>query len=113
MSVAAERYRIHVKKGDMVEVIGGKHRGKRGKVLKVVPKEGKLVIEGINIMKRHSKPTQKLPQGGIVEKEAPVYSSRVMLVCPKCGNAVRVGRGYLGDGSKVRVCKNCGEQIEK
>lgn len=113
MAVAIERYRIHVKKGDMVEVIGGKHRGKRGKVLKVVPKEGKLVIEGVNIVKRHSKPTQKLPQGGIVEKEAPVYSSRVMLVCPKCGNAVRVSHGYLGDGTKVRVCKNCGEQIEK
>lgn len=113
MVLTVERYRIHVKKGDMVEVIAGKHRGKRGKVLQVMPKHGKLVIEGVNIVKRHSKPTQKLPQGGIVQKEASVFSSRVKLVCPKCGRAVRAGHGYLGDGTKVRVCKNCGEQIEK
>ena len=68
MAVAVGRYPVHVKKGDTVEVIAGKHRGKRGKVLQVVPKSGKLIIEGVNIVKRHSKPTQKLPQGGIVEK---------------------------------------------
>lgn len=113
MAVAIERLRIHVKKGDMVEVIAGRQTGKRGKVLKVLPKHGRLIVEGVHVVKRHSKPTQKMPQGGIVEKEAAIYSSRVMLVCPKCGKAVRVGHGYLGDGSKVRVCKNCGEQIEK
>ncbi len=113
MAVAVERERVHVKKGDMVEVIAGKHRGKRGKVLKVQPKSGRIIIEGVNLVKRHSKPTQKMPQGGIVEKEGPVHGARVMLVCPKCGNAVRVSHGYLADGSKVRVCKNCGEQIEK
>lgn len=107
------RARIHVKKGDTVEVIGGKHRGKRGKVLKVFPKADKLIIEGVNLVKRHAKPTQKLPQGGIVEKEGRVYSSKVMFVCPKCGRAARVGHGYLSDGTKVRICKHCGAQIEK
>ena len=97
----------------MVELIAGRHRGKRGKVLKVLPAHGRVIIEGVNVVKRHAKPTQKLPQGGIVKKEAPVFSSRVMLVCPKCGRAVRVGHGYLADGTKVRVCKHCGEQIEK
>ncbi len=113
MGVVGERYRVHVLKGDMVEVIAGKHRGKRGKVLKVFPKSGQLVIEGVNLVKRHSKPTQKLPQGGIVEKEGAVFGSKVMLVCPKCGHAARVGHGYLGDGTKVRICKHCGEQVEK
>lgn len=113
MAVTIERYRVHVKKGDTVEVIAGKQRGKRGKVLKVLPKHDRLVIEGVNIVKRHARPTQKMPQGGIVQKEAPVYGSKVMLVCPKCGKAVRVGHGYLADGTKVRVCKRCGEQIEK
>jgi large subunit ribosomal protein L24 len=113
MAVTAERYRVHVKKGDTVEVLAGKHAGKRGKVLKVIPKRGTVIIEGVNIVKKHAKPTQKLPQGGIVEKEAPFDGARVMLVCPKCGKAARVGHGYLGDGTKVRICKNCGEQIEK
>lgn len=113
MTVAPGRSPVHVRKGDTVEIIAGKHRGKRGKVLKVIPKTGRLIIEGVNVVKRHSKPTQKLPQGGIVEKEAPLHGARVMLVCPKCGQAARVGHGYLGDGTKIRVCKNCGEQIEK
>lgn len=113
MGATIERERVHVKKGDMVEVIAGRQRGKRGKVLQVVPKHDRLIVEGVNVHKRHSKPTQKLPQGGIVEKEGAVYSSRVMLVCPKCGRAARVGHGYLADGTKVRVCKRCGEQIEK
>ncbi len=113
MVVATEREPIHVKKGDTVEVIAGRQRGKRGKVLQVRPKHGTLIVEGVNILKRHSKPTQKLPQGGVVEKEGPLYSSRVMLVCPKCSKAARVGHGYLADGTKVRVCKRCGEHLEQ
>src|SRR2546428_10309395 len=113
MAVTIERERIHIKKGDTVEVMGGRQRGKRGKVLKVLPKHGRVIIEGVNVVKRHTKPTQKMPQGGIVEKEAPVYGSRVMMACPKCSRAARVGHGYLADGTKVRVCKRCGEQIEK
>ncbi len=112
MAGQGTRERIHVKKGDTVEVIGGKHRGKRGKVLKVFPKVGMLIIEGVNLVKRHAKPTQKLPQGGIVEKEGRVFTGKVMFVCPKCGRASRIGRGYLGDGTKVRICKHCGAQIE-
>lgn len=113
MAVLVERYKVHVKKGDTVEVMWGKGAGKRGKVLQVVPKNGRVIIEGVNVVKKHAKPTQKLPQGGIIEKEAPVSGARVMLVCPKCGQAARVGHGYLGDGTKIRICKNCGEQIEK
>jgi large subunit ribosomal protein L24 len=113
MSVTSVREGIHVKKGDTVEVIAGQHRGKRGKVLEVQPKHGRVIVEGVSIHKRHSKPTQKLPQGGIVEKEAAIYSSRVMLVCPKCGKPARFGHGYLADGTKVRVCKRCGEHLEQ
>jgi len=113
MAVTLEREQIHVKKGDMVEVIAGRQRGKRGKVLRALPKHGRVIVEGVNVVKRHTKPTQKMPQGGIVEKEAAIYGSRVMMVCPKCGRAARVGHGYLADGTKVRLCKRCGEQIEK
>ncbi len=105
------RQRVHVRKGDTVEVIAGKNRGKRGRVLKVFPKDGRIIVEGVNVVKRHAKPTPKLPQGGIVEKEARIPASRVMLVCPKCGEAVRYGHDSLPDGTKVRVCRNCGEQI--
>jgi large subunit ribosomal protein L24 len=105
------RQRVHVRKGDTVEVIAGKNRGKRGRVLKVFPKDGRVIVEGVNVVKRHAKPSPKLPQGGIVEKEARIPASRVMLVCPKCGEAVRYGHDYLPDGTKVRVCRRCGEQI--
>lgn len=102
---------VHVRKGDTVEVIGGRNRGKRGRVLRVFPDRGRLIVEGVNVVKRHAKPTQKLPQGGIVQKEAKIAASKVMLVCGKCGEAVRFGHDHLPDGSKVRVCRNCGEQI--
>lgn len=102
---------VHVRKGDTVEVIAGRNRGKRGRVLRVFPDHGRLIVEGVNVVKRHAKPTQKLPQGGIVEKEARIAASKVMLVCSKCGEAVRFGHDHLPDGSKVRVCRNCGEQI--
>ncbi len=111
MAVAVGRQPMHVKKGDTVEVIAGKNRGKRGKVLKVFPKYSRIIVEGVNVVKRHAKPTPKLPQGGIVEKEAKIPASKVMLVCPKCGEAVRFGHDHLPDGTKVRVCRNCGEQI--
>ncbi|KRT77467.1 MAG: 50S ribosomal protein L24, large subunit ribosomal protein L24 [Armatimonadetes bacterium CSP1-3] len=111
MAVAVGRQPMHVKKGDTVEVIAGKNRGKRGKVLKVFPKHSRIIVEGVNVVKRHAKPTPKLPQGGIVEKEAKIPASKVMLVCPKCGEAVRFGHDHLPDGTKVRVCRNCGEQI--
>src|SRR2546428_233058 len=96
-----------------LECEAGRKRAKPGKGLKSLPKHGRVIIEGVTAAKPPTKPTQKLPQGGIVEKEAPAYRSRLMMVCPKCGRAARVGHGYLADGTKVRVCKRCGEQIEK
>ena len=105
--------RPHVRKGYLVEVLAGDDRKRRGKVLQVFPKRGRALVEGLNLAKKHLRKSQDNPQGGIVEKEAPVYSSRVMLVCPKCGRTARVAHGYLADGTKVRLCKRCGEQIEK
>jgi large subunit ribosomal protein L24 len=108
----AERVRVHLRKGDTVEVIGGKFRGKRGKVLDVWRDDGRAIVEGVNTVKRHMKPNRKTPQGGIVEKEAPLPTARLMIVCAKCGEATRVGHRVLGDGTKVRYCKRCGEQFE-
>lgn len=104
--------KIHVKKGDMVQVITGKNAGKKGKVLQVIPKKGRVVVEGVNVVKKHTKPTQKMPQGGIMEKEAPIASSNVMLFCGKCNNPTRVGKKILDNGNKVRVCKKCGEVLD-
>ncbi|HET8680178.1 MAG TPA: 50S ribosomal protein L24 [bacterium] len=112
MSVIEARPRLHLRKGDMVEVLGGKYRGKRGKVLQVLPERGRVIVEGVNVVKRHVKPNRKVPQGGIVEKEAPLPAARLMVVCAKCGEASRLGHRYLGDGTKVRYCKHCGEQLE-
>ena len=111
MATIVRSPRVHVRRDDTVEVVGGKYRGKRGKVLKVFPKQGRIIVQGVNVVKRHTKPNQKLPQGGIVEKEAPLPASKVMLVCNRCGEAVRFGHAVLPDGGKVRVCRNCGEQI--
>lgn len=104
--------KVHVKKGDNVVVVAGKDAGKKGKVLQVIPKDQRVVVEGINIVKRHAKATQQMPQGGIVEKEAPIASSNVMAYCGKCRQATRVGKKVLDDGTKVRVCKKCGEDLD-
>jgi len=105
--------RVHVRRGDTVEVITGKHRGKRGKVLRVLPQDGRIIAEGIMVAKRHMKPTQKMPAGGIVEKEMAFPAGKAMLVCTRCGRAVRFGHQTLEDGTKVRVCRHCGEIIDK
>ncbi len=110
--MAAPRQKIHVRKGDMVMVISGKNAGTKGKVLEVIPKTGRVVVEKVNIVKKHAKPSQKLPQGGIQEKEAPIASSNVMLYCEKCNAPTRVGHKEL-DGKFVRVCKHCGEVQDK
>lgn len=104
---------INLKKGDKVEVITGKDRGKKGKILKVLPEKEKVIIEGINLIKRHTKPTQKSPQGGIVEKEAALNVSNMMLVCPSCGHKTRIGKRLNSDGLKVRFCKKCDQAIDK
>ncbi len=103
---------MHVRKGDVIQVIGGKFRGKRGKVLRVDRDRERVLVEGVNLVKRHSKPNQKLPQGGIVEKEAPLAVAKVMVVCAACGKPSRLGHKFLPDGTKSRTCKNCGEIVE-
>jgi large subunit ribosomal protein L24 len=103
---------MHFRKGDTVEVLGGKNRGKRGKVLDVRPDERRAIVEGINTVKKHMKPSRTSPQGGIVEREAPLPAAKLMVVCGKCGEATRVGHRVLEDGSKVRVCKRCGEPLD-
>lgn len=105
--------KVHVKKGDTVVVIAGKSVGKKGKVLEVNPEKQTVIVEGVNIVKRHTKPTQKAPQGGIMEKEAPLASSNVMIFCDRCNKPTRIGRKYLEDSSKVRYCKKCGEVLDK
>jgi large subunit ribosomal protein L24 len=100
-------------KSDTVVVLTGNDRGKTGKILKVFPDKNQAVVEGVNLIKRHSRPTKDLPQGGIVEKEGPIQISNLKVVCPKCNQPTRVGIRILEDKSKVRFCKNaeCGEMI--
>lgn len=101
---------LHVKTGDTVKVLSGKEKGKTGKVLEVSPKEQKVIIEGLNTVTKHVKPTRMGQPGGIVTAEAPMYACKVMAVCPKCGKPTRPAHKIV-DGKKVRYCKNagCGE----
>lgn len=105
--------KCHVKKGDTVVILSGKDKGKKGKVLAVYPRERRVLVEGVNIVKRHIRATREMMQGGIVSKEAPVSSANVMVCCHKCSRPVRVGRRALEDGTTVRYCKTCGEAIDK
>ena len=101
-----------VRKNDTVQVLAGRERGKQGKVIRVIPKEQRVVIEGVNIRKRHTRPRRQGEQGGIVEFPAPLHVSNVAVVCAKCARPARVGFRILADGTKVRVCKRCDELIE-
>ncbi len=103
---------LPVRKNDLVQVIAGKDRGKRGKVVRVIPKTHRILVEKINLVKRHTKPGRLSQQGGILERENPLDVSNVLVVCAKCDKAVRTGRSFLADGRKVRVCKSCGEVID-
>ena len=102
--------KVHVKTGDTVMVISGKDRGNSGKVLQVSPKEGKVIVEGRNMVTKHVKPRRQGEQGGIIKAEGAMYASKVMPVCPKCGKATRVGHTEK-DGKEVRVCKKCGAGV--
>jgi len=104
---------LHVKRGDLVAVIAGAQRGKRGKVLRVLPERGRVLVEKVNMIKKHQRPTQKLRQGGIIEREGSLNLSNVMVVCAKCDRPTRTGVQRLAEGKKVRVCKRCGEMIDK
>ena len=102
---------LSIKKNDSVLVITGKEKSKKGRVIAVNPAKSKILIERINIIKRHMKPSKKYSQGGIIEKEASLHISNVMLLCPKCDKPTRIGSTILSDGKKVRACKKCREVI--
>lgn len=108
--------KMKIKKGDEVKVVRGKEAGKTGKVLRVDIANDRVVLERLNMVKKHTKPhPKKNPQGGVIEREAPIDASNVMLVCPACGQPTRVGYRLLDDGGKVRKCRrpNCGKDIDK
>ena len=105
--------KLHIKKNDMVKIIAGKEQGKTGKVLRVLPEKSRVVIEGLNMIKRHTRPNQLYPEGGILEKEAPLSVSNVMLICGSCNQPTRTGTRLLEDGSKTRYCKKCNESVDK
>ncbi len=104
---------LHVRRGDTVAVISGKERGKRGKVMRVLRDKGRVVVEKVNMVKRHQRPTQKLRQGGIIEREGALALSNVLLVCGRCDKPSRSGITILADGRRQRVCKRCGEPMDK
>ena len=103
----------HVRKGDTVIVVAGKDRGKRGRVLRVIPEGNRVVVERINMIKKHQRPTQKLRQGGIIEREGSIHLSNVMLLDPTSDRPTRIGMRALADGKKVRVARKSGEIIDK
>lgn len=105
--------KFKIKKGDQVMVISGREKGKTGKILNVYAGKEAMTIDKVNMVKRHQKPSAKHKHGGIIEKEAPINVSNIMLLCEKCKGPVRVGVKKLEDGTKVRCCKKCGEVIDK
>lgn len=107
----SHNHKLHVKKDDNVMVITGKDKGKKGRIISVSPRENRVIVEGVNMMKKHAKPTQQNPQGGILNQEAPIHASNVMLLDPKGGKPTRIGYKVLDNGKKVRVAKS-GQAID-
>lgn len=101
--------KLHVKRGDLVEVISGKDKGKQGKVVTAIPETGRVIVEGVAMMKKHQKARMQGQESGIIHAEAPIDASNVLRVCAKCGKPARTGIKVLEDGSKVRYCKKCQE----
>lgn len=104
--------KVHVKKDDKILVLSGKDKGKKTRVIAVIPSEGKVIAEGVNMVKKHKKPRNQYEQGGILKQEGAIDASKVMLICDKCSQPARVTRKVLEDGSKARVCKKCKEIID-
>ncbi len=104
--------KVHVKTGDRVYVLTGKNKGRKGKVLRVYPSTGRVTVENVNIVKKHTKPRTAFQQGGIIDKEAPIDSSNVMLICPRCNKPTKISRLVLENGQKARICKKCSEVID-
>lgn len=102
---------MKIKKNDTVRVVAGNSKGMEGKVLKVMPGTGRIIVEKVNLIKRHTRQTSQSDKGGIIEKEAPISISNVVLVCPKCGKPTKTGIAKLADGRKVRRCKKCNETL--
>ena len=103
--------KMSIKKGDTVIVLSGKDKGKQGKVLEAMPADRKVIVEGINVVYRHTRPRKQGEEGGILKKEAPMYACKVQKVCPKCNKPTRPAHKMLADGKKVCVCKKCGAEI--
>lgn len=105
--------KLHVKRGDTVQVISGKEKGKSGKILKAYPGKGRVIVEHVNMIKRHTKRRSQGQGGGIIEREGTLHASNLLLVCPSCRKATRLGHKMLEDGTKARVCKKCGEVVDR
>lgn len=103
---------MQIRKNDSVMVIAGKERGKTGKVLRILKDKDAVIIERMNIVKRHTRPRGPQQTGGIVEKEAPIHASNIMILCDKCNAPSRIGHKFLADGKKIRVCRNCKEALD-
>lgn len=103
---------MHVKKGDLVRVLAGRDKGKEGHIVQSIPKENRVVVEKVNLVKRHQRPTEEYPEGGIITKEAPIHVSNVMLICKSCKKPTRIAHKFLDNGKKVRACKHCGAALD-
>jgi len=103
---------MNIRRNDTVLVIAGKDKGKKGKVRFAYPKDERLLVEGVNFIKKHSRARGEVKQAGVIEREAPIHVSNVMLLCSKCNHPARVGFHFLADGKKVRICRSCGEVID-
>ncbi len=103
--------KVHVKTGDTVIILNGKERGKKGKILAVSPAEGKVIVEGRNMVSKHVKPRKMGDQGGIIKAESAIYACKVQVVCPRCGKPTRVSHKLYEDGTKERICAKCGEAL--
>jgi large subunit ribosomal protein L24 len=108
-----QKAKAHIRKNDIVIVTKGKEKGKSGKVLRVIPEKRRAVVEKLNFIKRHAKPSQQHRQGGLIEKEAPLCLSNLMVLCQKCNKPVRLGKKQLDDGKRVRACRKCGDILDK
>lgn len=104
--------KVNVKKGDEVQVISGKDKGRRGKVQRVLPQDNAVLIEGLNLSKKHAKPSKINPQGGVIDKALPLGVSKVMVVCPGCSKPTRMRREHAADGDVVRSCQHCGRNLD-
>jgi large subunit ribosomal protein L24 len=113
MESSVKHQKRNLKKNDLVMVIAGKEKGKTGRILRVLTKKDRAIVEKINFIKRHQRPSGQQRQGGIIQKEGPLDLSNLMLMCDSCNRPVRVGRKELEDGKKARYCKKCGELIDK